>query len=72
MSGTWGTSKIDGTLTGAKLDIRLSDAEGNPAGTLTGTFGRNIYRHRNPQLAGRGGRGGGGAEVAVAEAQRDR
>ncbi|HEX9198267.1 MAG TPA: acetamidase/formamidase family protein [Acidobacteriaceae bacterium] len=62
LSGIWGASKIDGTLTDGKLDIKLTDAQGNPAGALTGTFsGETITGTGTILGGGRGGRGGGGS-----------
>lgn len=61
LSGMWGESKIDGTLTGARLDIKLSDAEGNLAGTLTGMLAGDTFTGTGVISAGRGGRGGGRA-----------
>lgn len=63
LTGTWGTSKIDGTLTGGKLDIKLTDAQGNPAGSLTGAVSGDTLTATGTVLGGgggRGGRGGGG------------
>jgi len=62
VSGMWGESRIDGTLTSAKLDIRLIDAENNPAGTLAGTLTGETFTGTGSINAGRGGRGsrGGG------------
>jgi amidase len=60
VSGMWGESRIDGTLTGAKLDIRLSGAEGASAGTLTGTLNGETFVGTGTMSGGRGGRGGRG------------
>src|SRR5215470_528819 len=38
VSGTWGDSKIDGSLTGGKLAIKLISASGAPAGALDATI----------------------------------
>lgn len=61
LSGTWGTSNIDGTLTDGTLDIKLTDAQGNPAGALTGTLSGDTISGTGTILGGggRGGRGGG-------------
>ena len=61
LSGIWGTSNIDGTLTDGKLDIKLTDAQGNPAGALSGTLSGNTISGTGTILGGggRGGRGGG-------------
>jgi len=63
LSGMWGTSKIDGTLTGGKLDIKLTDAEGAASGSATGTLAGDSFTGTGTGLGGgggRGGRGGGG------------
>jgi acetamidase/formamidase len=63
LSGMWGTSKIDGTLTGGKLDIKLTDAQGAASGSATGTLAAGSFTGTGTGLAtggGRGGRGGGG------------
>jgi acetamidase/formamidase len=62
LTGMWGASKIDGTLTDGKLDIKLTDAQGNPAGALTGTLSGDIFSGTGTIIGGggRGGRGGGG------------
>jgi len=60
LSGTWGASKIDGTLTGDKLDIKLTDAQGGSAGALTGTLSGDKFAGTGTVLGGGGGRGGGG------------
>jgi amidase len=61
LSGMWGESKIDGMLTGTKLDITLTDAEGKPAGALTGTLSGDVFTGTGTIIGGgRGGRGGGG------------
>jgi len=65
MSGTWGESKIDGTLTGTKLDLTLTDAEGKPAGSLTGTLTGDTFAGTGTLIGGRGGRGGRGAGFGV-------
>jgi amidase len=60
VSGMWGESRIDGTLTGAKLDIRLSGAEGSPTGMLAGTLTGETFAGTGTISGGRGGRGGRG------------
>jgi len=64
LSGMWGTSKIDGTLTGGKLDIKLTDSQGAASGSATGTLSGDSITGTGTGLAtgggGRGGRGGGG------------
>lgn len=60
ITGTWGISKIDGTLTDGKLDIKLTDEQGNSAGALTGTLtGDTITVTGTASSGGAGGRGGG-------------
>jgi acetamidase/formamidase len=73
LSGMWGTSIIDGTLTDGKLDIKLTDAQGNAVGGLTGTLSGETITGTGTGLGGggfgRGGRGGGfggGGAPAVA------
>src|ERR1700722_14350894 len=60
VSGVWGESKIDGTLTGGKLDIKLSGSDGNPAGTLIATLAGDTFTGSGTISRARGGRGGGG------------
>lgn len=76
LSGMWGTSRIDGTLTDGKLDIKLTDAQGNTAGALNGTLTGGAFTGTGTFLGGggRGGRGGGmggGAAPASAAAPGD-
>jgi amidase len=66
VSGTWGTSKIDGTLTDGKLDIKLTGAQGNAAGAITGTLSGDTITATGTVLGGGGGRGGGGFGGAAA------
>ncbi len=60
LSGMWGTSTIDGTLANGKLDIKLTDAQGAPAGALTGTLSGDTFTGTGTILGGGGGRGGRG------------
>jgi acetamidase/formamidase len=64
LSGMWGTSKIDGTLTDGKLNIKLTDAQDNAVGSLTGTLSDDGFTGMGTGLGGggggRGGRGGAG------------
>jgi acetamidase/formamidase len=62
LSGMWGMSKIDGTLTDGKLDIKLTDAQGKPAGEVTSTITGDTIAGTGTILAGsgRGGRAAGG------------
>jgi acetamidase/formamidase len=60
VTGMWGDSKIDGTLTGDKLDISLNGADGASAGALTATLtGETLTGSGTVRT--RGGRGGGRA-----------
>ncbi len=59
VSGMWGESKVDGTLAGAKLDLKLSDATGNSDGTVSGTVTGDTVAGV-ATITGRGGRGGAG------------
>src|SRR5260221_645647 len=43
LTGRWGTSNIDGTLSGGKLDVKLTDAQGRSAGALTGTLSGDSF-----------------------------
>jgi amidase len=60
VSGMWGESRIEGTLTGTRLDVKLSDAEGNSAGAITATLTGDTFTGSGMISGGRGGRGGGG------------
>lgn len=60
LSGMWGDSNLSGTLTGSKLDVTLTDAQGNPAGTLSGTLAGDVFSGSGTIIGGRGARGGGG------------
>ena len=61
LSGSWGTSKIAGTLTDGKVDIKLSDAQGSSVGAVAGTVsGDTITVTGTAPGGGFGGRGGGG------------
>jgi acetamidase/formamidase len=64
LSGMWGASKIDGTFSDGKLDIKLTDTQGNSAGALTGAVSGETITGTGTILGGgrggRGGRGGGG------------
>ena len=72
LSGMWGEFKIDGTLTGAKFDIALSDAEGKPSGTLTGTLTGDTFTGTGTiaVTAVRASSGGMGGGTAAATAGR--
>ncbi|HEY4382259.1 MAG TPA: acetamidase/formamidase family protein [Acidobacteriaceae bacterium] len=60
LSGMWGTSNINGSLSDGKLDIKLTDAQGKPAGALTGTLSGDTITGSGTILGGGGGRGGRG------------
>ncbi|HUD21489.1 MAG TPA: acetamidase/formamidase family protein [Acidobacteriaceae bacterium] len=62
LSGMWGANKLVGTLTGAKVDISLTDASGKPMGTLTGTMDGDSFSGTGSVVpAARIGGGGMGA-----------
>src|SRR5216110_3025607 len=63
VTGMWGDLKINGSFTADKLDIKLTNATGNPSGELSGTWtGDKVAGVGNVRAAGAGGggRGGGG------------
>jgi len=63
LSGMWGTYTLAGTLTGAKVEIALTDASGKPAGTLSGTVaGEGVSGTGSVVPARRPGGGGGGVQ----------
>jgi acetamidase/formamidase len=70
LSGTWGTAAIDGTVAGDKVEAKLIDADGKPAGSFAGTLvgdkltGTGTF----PAARGRGGFGGGGGRGGGAAA----
>ena len=59
VGGMWGESKIDGTLADGKLSLTLTDAQGGPAGSLTGTASGDTITGSGTISGGRGGRAGG-------------
>ncbi len=61
VTGTWGTAVVDGTIAGDKLDAKLVDADGKPAGSFTGTLAGDKLTGTGtfPAARGRGGFGGG-------------
>jgi len=73
VSGSWGSSKVEGTLAGDKLELSLTDEDGKPAGKLSATLigasftGTGTMAMRNRFGAG-GGFGGGGGSRGAAEA----
>jgi acetamidase/formamidase len=60
LTGTWGQTKIEGTLSGSSLDLKLSAADGSPAGTLTAMQNGDSISGTG-SIVNRGGRGGGRA-----------
>jgi acetamidase/formamidase len=72
LSGTWGESKLEGTLTGTALEIKLTDAEGKPAGVLTGTLTGETFAGTGTIIGGRGARSGfgGGFDGGVGRGAR--
>src|SRR5205814_993835 len=58
-SGTWGTYALTGTLTGAKVEMSLTDASGKPAGTLTGTLAGDTFSGAGSVVLARRMGGGG-------------
>jgi acetamidase/formamidase len=60
VAGEWGDSKIDGSFNGSKLDVTLTDADGRPAGSLTGTLSGESISGTGIFIGGRGGRGRSG------------
>ena len=62
LSGVWGTYTLDGTLTGDKVDIALTEAGGKPAGTLKGTMAGDAFSGTGSVVPPRRGMGGMGAE----------
>ncbi len=62
LTGTWGASKLEGTFADGKLDVKLTDAQGNSAGALTGSISGSTITATGTVLGGggRGGRGGAG------------
>jgi acetamidase/formamidase len=62
LTGIWGTYTVAGTLTGAKVEISLTDASGKPGGTLTGTMTGDSFSGIGSVVpARRAGSGGMGA-----------
>lgn len=66
-SGLWGQSKINGTLTADKLDIKLTATDGSSVGTVSGTFKGETFSGSGTVRA-TGGRGGGGGRGGAAAA----
>jgi amidase len=60
LSGTWGTYKLTGTMTGTKVNMSLADASGKPMGTLTGALVENTFSGTGSVVPTR--RGGGAAQ----------
>jgi acetamidase/formamidase len=63
VTGTWGASTVEGTLSGDKVDAKLIDAEGKEAGSFSGTMAGDKVTGTGtfPAPRGRGGFGGGRA-----------
>jgi amidase len=61
VTGMWGDSKIDGTLTADKFDIKLTSPEHNPAGSLIGTMAGDTVTGTGTIRTAGAGRGGGRA-----------
>jgi amidase len=62
VSGTWGTSKIDGTLRGNELTVTLTDDQGAPGGSLAGKLSGDTFTGTatNLRMSGRGAMAFGG------------
>jgi acetamidase/formamidase len=65
LTGTWNHMKLAGELTGAKLHLTLSSAEGKPSGELTGAIhGAEIAGEGKIEVRFGEGRRGGSAAVS--------
>jgi acetamidase/formamidase len=60
VTGTWGESKIAGSISDDKLDIKLISGESSPAGGLTATLSGNTFTGIGTIRTAGGGRGAGG------------
>ena len=60
VGGMWGELRIDGTLAGGKIDLKLGDSAGVLTGLVTGDAITGTGSGIRPARGGRGGRGGGG------------
>jgi len=65
LSGMWGANTLTGTLTGAKVDITLTNPSGKPMGTLTGTMGGDSFSGTGSVVPAPRGGGAGGAMAAA-------
>jgi acetamidase/formamidase len=66
VTGLWGDSRIDGTLTADKVDIKLTAADGSSSGALSGTFKGEVFSGTGTvRPANGGGRGGGRGNAAA-------
>jgi hypothetical protein len=64
VSGNWGENKLEGIVTGDKVEFSLTGIDGRPAGSLTGTGrGLELSGEGNIAMPRRGGGGGGGSET---------
>jgi amidase len=70
LTGTWSSSKLEGTFIDGKLDIKLTDAQGNPAGALTGSISGETITATGTVLGGAAGRGGRGGAAGGGGAGR--
>jgi len=59
LGGTWGESKVSGTLADGKLTLALTDTQGASAGSLSGTVSGDTVTGSGSIIGGRGGRPGG-------------
>jgi acetamidase/formamidase len=60
LNGMWGAYTLAGTMTGAKVDISLTDASGKPMGTLTGEMSGDGFSGTGSVVPARRLGGGGG------------
>ena len=60
VTGTWGESKISGSISVDKLDIKLISREGSSAGDLTAMWSGNTFTGIGTIRTAGGGRGAGG------------
>jgi acetamidase/formamidase len=63
VSGMWGAYRLTGKLTGARVELSLTDAAGKPAGTLTGATAEDTFSGTGSVIPVRRG-GGAGAQPA--------
>jgi acetamidase/formamidase len=62
LTGMWGSAAIDGTVAGDKVEAKLIDADGKPAGAFSGVLAGDTMTGTGtfPAARGRGGFGGRG------------